>query len=269
MRQRSARRAVITGRTRDHALELWAAAVVANGGTVSEARANIVERFFAAERASGAYALTDDYWGLWAENAAQALTSLRQRRLATAVNSPTFTTDRGYVFNGSSSYLDTGFIPSAHAAAMTGSNMRGAVYERTNVNANASMGVTQGTDQNLAVFARSTGPVAIGTLNSASASVTLSSADSRGFTVASRTLAPVFEIFKNGVSLGTATPASSATTLPTISLFIGARNNAGTPNSFKAASVGFACAGASLSAVQEAAQYANVQAWATAVGAQV
>jgi hypothetical protein len=247
----------------------YRASVQGYGGPVSDARMAIVNTFVGADKASGAWGLTEDYCGFWAENAAQALTSIKQRRLATAVNTPTFTADRDYTFNGTTSYIDTGFVPSTHAVAMTGSNMRLAVYERTNRNGSTSIGSYVSATESAFMRARQTGPAVGFQLSSAAVGVSLPSVTSLGFTAASRTAAGVFEAYKNGVSLGTVVPASTGTTLPTSGLYVGARNNAGVASEFRSSSAGFACVGASLSSAQEAAQYAAVQAWATAVGAQV
>ena len=249
---------------------LWKVAVEANGGSVSLARLIIVDQFVFSEKASGTWALTDDYWGFWAENAIQALTSLKQLRLATAVNAPTFTADRGYVFDGTTNYLDTGFIPSTHAVAMTGTDMRAGAYERANLNTSTyALGTLDNANQNLRIIPRDTSDRMSANINSASVILASSITDSRGFIAASRTAAAVFEAWLNGVSTGTGTPGTTGTALPTRSIFIGANNNAGTPTTFRAASMGFVAVGSSLSAAQELAQYNAIQAWATAVEAQV
>lgn len=252
----------------------WVAAVVTNGGTVSAARRDIVNQFILAEKAAGTWALTDDYWGLWAENAIQALTSLKQLRLATAVNSPTFTTDRDYAYNGTSNYLNTGFVPSTHAVAMTGTNLRIGVYERTNVASNgAAAGGFNFSTQGLTISPRLSGGFLSASLNSQTSgpggdSIT----DSRGYSVGSRNGATAGDItaYKNGAVVVPYTPGTVSASLTTKPIFIGAVcNNSDVATNFRAASEGFLCAGASLSAAQELAQYNNIQAWATAVGAQV
>lgn len=250
---------------------LWRDAVVTNGGTVSADRLAIISTFIVAEKVAGTWALTDDYWGFWAESQIQALTSLKQRRLATAVNTPTFTTDRGYAFNGTTNYLDTGFVPSTHAVAMTGSNMRIAGYERANlaVTNSYTAGVNDGTNQGLRVGARTAGNVVVGAANCPATNIGSGIMDSRGLTALSRTAAGVFEIYKNGLTGGTAVPASTGTVLPIRSIGIGAIMVAGTWGGYRAATIGAVMVGASLSAAQELAQYNAVQAWATAVGAQV
>lgn len=78
------------------------------------------------------------------------------------------------------------------------------------------------------------------------------------------------EMYKNGVALvNSVFPFLSTGSLPDHAICVGALNNGGTIASFRAASVGFVSVGASLSSAQELAQYNAVQAWATAIGANV
>ncbi len=249
----------------------WAAAVVTNGGTVSTARAQLISAMIAGWTTAGVWDLIDDTGSLVAENAPQALTSLKQRRLGTVTAAPTFTTDRGYAFNGTTQFINTGFIPSTHAVAMTGSNMHLAAYERTNVTATTyAIGMLDGTNQNCRLIPRTAGNGVSGSLNSAAATYVGSLTDSRGLTVISRTAAPVFEVFRPaGLSAGTVVPASNATVLPTRAIYIGAYNNAGTAAAFRAATEGFWSVGASMTAAQQLAFYSGLQSFMTSVGANV
>lgn len=244
----------------------WESAVVANGGSVSLARRIIVDQFIFDLKSAGAWALTDDYWCLWGENVAQALTSLKQRRLATAVNAPTFTADRGYAFDGTTQYINTGFIPSTHAVAMTGTSLAMGVYERTNVGITRYHGTFSGSTQNLYLAPKTAGSVYTGGANGLTGAIG-SVSDSRGLTAVEQSAGTVgFD--KNGVSVATATP-SVGSTLPSFAIYLGAYNDSGTPAGFRAASLGFALVRAALSAPQKLAQYNAVQTFATAVGAQV
>ena len=251
---------------------LWRSAVVANGGTVSTARLSIVNDFVTAEKLSGNWYLTDDYWGLWGENATQALVSLKQRRLATTVNSPTFTADRQYAFDGATNYISTGFIPSTHGIAYTGANQRLAVYERTNVSASAyAAGARVGTAAAMGLIPRASGSMT-GTVNNTagSAAFVLGVADSRGYKAVSRAGGTTALGYDRGVRLTDATGLTiGGSTGPTVSIAIGCYNSSGTPISFRSASIGFVAIGAPLSDAQELAQYNAVQAWATAIGANV
>lgn len=249
----------------------WQSAVVANGGSVSLARLIIVDQFVFSEKASGCWALTDDYLGLWAENSAQALTSLKQRRLATAINSPVFTVDRDYTFNGSTSYVNSGFVPSTHALAMVTNSIHAEVYERTNTTgATDTMGSLDTSSRTILIQARSGGSMN-GTGNSNAGAFTLGTANSQGLSQVGRSGATTGDQYgaKNGVDLVTATPPTVlGASLPTLSFFIGGSNN-GSLVRARTCSVGYVAWGAALNGIQRLARYNNVQAWATSVGAQV
>lgn len=247
----------------------WASAVVANGGSVSDARFALIVTFVSTLMDADIWSLTDDFFPLVAENEAQALTSLKQRRLATVTAAATFTADAGYAFNGTTQFINTGFIPSSHAGSMTGSNMRASVYERTNVGSSGyAIGTSDSGTRNLGIIPRNAGGALQFTANAGLTTYATGITDSRGLSVASRTAAGVFEAYKNGASVGTASP-SNASVLPTRAIYIGARNNAGNADLFRASTIGWATVGASLSAAQELAYYNALQTFMTAVGAQV
>ena len=249
---------------------LWQSAVVANGGSVSPARLIIIDQFVFSEKDSGAWTLTDDYWGLWGENAEQALTSLKQRRLATAVNSPTFTVDRGYTGNGTTSYVNTGFVPSTHAVVMTGTSLRVDIYDRTSGTTGSGTSLIGGrtsTNQSLQLRPVGAGNLLVGSVN-APVATTLSVVNSLALTSLGRG-ATAGEFYYRGVLLEAVAFGATSSSLPGFSVFIGAANAAGTPTGFTGHQAGFGSVGAPLSADQELARYNAVQAWATSVGANV
>lgn len=251
---------------------LWASAVQANGGTVSFARRLKISTLIRSLKAGGNWALTDDLWLLVAENATQALTSLKQRRLATVTAAPTFTTDAGYAFNGTTQYIDTGFVPSTHSVVGSTNDNRIAGYERTNVNANTYLaGTNSGSNRTIGLRPRVTASVFTSN-NSAAATFTLAVSDSRGYTSGSRNTADTTGVvaYKNAVAMTRAAdPAGFGASLPSHSLYIGAQNNSGTAATFRASTIGLVLVGATLTQAQETAEYNAVQAFMTAVGAQV
>lgn len=267
-----ARRLVPLVRSADPDVRLWSIAVGANGGWITPARLAIVTTFVAAEKASGAWALTDDYWCLWGENEAQALTSLKQRRLATKVNVPTFTASRQYAFDGASNYLNTGFVPSTHGIAYTGNVQRIAAYERVNfATAAAAAGCRVGTASSIMIVPRQSSSI-VGALNNTAGAVNfvISPADSTGLKAISRAGGTTALGYDRGVRKTDVTSLTiGSSTPPSVALFIGAYNSSNTPISFRAASIGFVAIGGPLSDAQELAQYNAVQGWATAIGANV
>lgn len=255
----------------------WAAAVRANGGSVSLAAVERIDTFISAEKTSGSWSATDDYWMLWAENAIQALTSLKQLRLASVVNSPTFVQNRGYTFDGTSNYISTGFIPSTHKVAMNGDNMHLSVYERTDLAANNyPAGLYYSSVQNLAIRPRtSTAGNVTAIANSSSASSATAAPAGIGslaLTTGMRRGTTVNDVlmFKRGAAIPITTlPTAVASTLPTVSLFIGCYNNWGTPAGHRATNIGMVTIGGARTDAQELAFYNAVQALATSLGANV
>jgi hypothetical protein len=259
-------------RVHDPDVLLWRAAVVVAGGTVSNTRLSIINDFVYAEKTVGNWALTDDYWGLWGENSTQALVSLKQRRLATLVNSPTFTADRQYAFDGSTNYINTGFVPSTHGVNYTGSSQRIAAYERVNVSASAyAAGARVGTATSIGIIPRASGSMTGIVNNTAgSAAFVLGVADSRGLKAVSRAGGTTALGYDRGVRLTDAPGLTiGGSAAPAQPIYIGCLDSSAIPISFRAASVGFIAIGAPLSDAQELAQYNAVQAWATAIGANV
>jgi hypothetical protein len=257
-------------------VRLWAAQVVTNGGTVSDARISLMNQTVNALEAAGAWANMDDGWMLTAENAIQALTSLKQRRLAVAVNSPTFTIDRGYAFNGTSQYIDTGYIEASHAVALSLGNVRLSVYERTNNNNNTTPVGTSDNPSgafNFILRPRGSTNFMLSQAHISTATCADTITDSRGLSVASRAgNGTTVLFFKNGIAL---TPVSAgltnpATALAPRSLYIGANNNAGVAASFRASTIGWASVGAPNGSTPiELGAYNAIQAHETAIGANV
>lgn len=247
----------------------WEAQALVNGATVSLARRIIIDNFIYAEKSAGLWALTDDYLILWAENEPQALTSIKQRRLATAINSPTFTTDRDYAFDGLSNYIDTNFVPNSHTTTMSVNSAHLESYERTNVSGNSPIGVSSGGSIQINVQPRS-GANALVSVMGGNATYTLPSATSIGLTQSGRNGATLNDNYaaKNGADMiRTVTYASLAASLPTHSFYIGGVNTSGVLTQAKAASVGYVSYGSKLDSTQRAARFINVDALRTAVGA--
>jgi hypothetical protein len=248
---------------------LYFAAVVTAGGTVSDARKRLLNTLIVQEKSAGTWALTDDYWMLAAESATQGLVSLKQRRTATVVSAPSFVADRGYTTNGTSSYVNTGFVPNTNKVAMSTTSMRVAVYQRTNVSsAGVAVGSNDATTTNaLWIIPRNTSDQMSGRCMSATATFA-GIIDSRGFSAISTPNGTTISSYKNGAFVSNSSVSGGAA-LPSVAAFIGARNNNGSATSFLAAEFAFACEGAQLTAAQELAQYTNVQAHMTAIGANV
>ena len=247
----------------------WVAVVVGKGGSVSAGRQTLLSALVTAMKSAGSWALTDWLVGLTAENTQSALTPLKGGDAMSTLNSPVFTVDRGYAFNGTNQLLVTGHVPSTMAVQMNGSNVRLGVYERTNVFSNtAAVGVGAATSITLRPRLTAGNMSAACLCQFAQSVVT---ADSRGYLAASKIANSVnLKIYKNGVAQTDAVSALVDTTLPAFSFYIGARNNNGTADLHRASTIGLVDIGAPFTnAAMEAAHYDAIQAYMAAIGAQV
>lgn len=246
---------------------LWFAAV----GTVGTTQRNRVNTLFAALKAAGSFAKADDYWLLVAENTTQALTSLKQRRLGVAVASPVFAVGLGYSFDGSTNYVDTGFIPATHATIATVDAIRFAAYMRAPAFLTAS-GFIAGARISGGRTVRLRPTAATLSIDTNDVNSVFNTPAVPGYFAGSRSdVTPATKrAFANGAPLTRTVDATSVGT-PAInfSLFIGGVNASAVLNQPTACTVGFMTYGAPLTDPQELAEYNAIQAYMVAWGAGV
>lgn len=121
--------------TYDPATNAWIAAVIANGGSVSTPRKSVVDALISGLKSDNIWTQLDRLWLFAGENQPSALTDLVNLSLATAVNSPTFTTDRGYTGQDSASptaYVDLGYNPTTNAVNLTLNVAHASAWSTTN-----------------------------------------------------------------------------------------------------------------------------------------
>jgi hypothetical protein len=176
----------------------------------------------------------------------------------TAVNSPAFTTDRGYAGDGTAAYLDTGWSPSLGAQ----DSLCFGVWDRTGAQSTAGVAGTSAAPSVLLLVRSATDTAAVRVnQGAASASGAGSVTDGSGLTVANRSGASAVQIYRNGALLLSASPASTApSTAPlTLGLFNASNFNA---HQFAACVIG-----SSLDAGEQAALHGALLGYLTAVGA--
>lgn len=105
---------VMRPRACDPDAERFFSAVRAGGSRVSEKRQRLYDDLIRRLKLGGVWSLLDTLYILAAADATAALINVRNPGVfdLTAVNSPTFTVDRGYTGDGVTSYLDSNFSPS-------------------------------------------------------------------------------------------------------------------------------------------------------------
>lgn len=178
----------------------------------------------------------------------------------TAVNSPTFTADRGYTGDGSTSYLTTGTAHNALTAALQDSMHYGG-WITGGTDSASSLAPLAGNAATMLLFPRAAGDGITAYVGSASPSVLGTSiTTNQGHTVVNRSGASATEGYRNGAQTGTDTEASAARSAATILLLRSSSAYA----SFR---LGAFHMGAGLTAVEHARLYGILRRYMQSVGA--
>lgn len=172
---------------------------------------------------------------------------------ATASGSPTFTSDEGFTFNGSSNYLDTNWNPNSHASNYSMDDACVGVYVRNNVAEDATdIGWYDSASANCRTLIRSrnAGDEIRAYIHNVTANDVGTITNSRGLTVINQIDDLTLRVFKNGSKIGN--DISNSTPQPnfssfTYNFFIGASNNSGSDVAHCTKQIGLALIGAALS----------------------
>lgn len=193
---------------------------------------------------------------------------------ATNVNSTSWTAYQGFTSNGSSSYLNTNYKPITNATNYSQNSASVGVYIRTNnatidiTNGNVEIG-NMGADANYSIqlFPRYTPSGNAYTRLNSSALTNGVVPTAAGFLISSRNNASSVNLYKNGSPL--ATSSSASTTIRDIDIFVCGCNRSGSSPVYGINQVAVAFLGSGLSADDVTNISNDVNAYMTAVGANV
>lgn len=217
----------------------------------------------------GLWAKADAIYVLATQNTATALLNLKSTSFSlTEVSSPTFTIDRGYAGNGTTSYLTTGFNPSTAGGVFTQNSASLGVWTLgpgTASAADAGAGVV--TSGGTYVNSDGGGAQVAASTNISTASSVLAPNIPSGpkFALGNRSGASAEELYVNGVVATTSANASQAPI--NFQFFIGASNQSGTPGFMSTKPIGFVWIGQSLTAADAFNLYALVRRYLSRIGA--
>jgi len=251
----------------------WAAAAVARGSnTVTASRLITIATLFENLLVNDTLYSIDDLWLFAAENEIQATTSLKQLLPATAVNSPTFTINRGYQTT-TSSYIDTNFIPTIRGRAFSTNSVHMSIYNRSNSSVTQyDMGSQDGVNANRQMYYRTNSSNTIlGYLNTSSftASLSASSNTNLGLTAINRSNNTV-GIYKRGISLSVTGPSTYYTMAPPpYSITVGKLNSYDVGGDIRPGNIAFASVGGALTAAQHTTLNSAIESYMITVGAYV
>jgi len=246
----------------DSDAEAWADQVVINGGTVSAGRLTLVSNFISGLKADAVWTKCDRFWLEAAENQPSALTDLVARELATAINSPTFTVDRGYTGNSTSNYISTPYNPVTDGVAYVLASAHLGAWIRTVNAVNADM-VGGSDDGNQANWFYSTGTPSFS--GSANGGTIDTNNVNTGHQMWTRTGTTTVAAYSNGSSSGSSGSGSSA--IPSLDIYILAQNAIGSPNNHGGHQLSAFHMGGGLTATDVSNLFSRLQTYMTAVGA--
>lgn len=182
-------------------------------------------------------------------------------RVASAVSAPTFTMDRGFNGNGTSSYVDTNYNPSTAGINYTLNSATIGVWSLTQgTSSNGIFGWSDGTNRAF-INARNDYSATDARINQGSPP-TFFNSDGRGLFTGVRTGAGARQVYRNASLLGS--DSTSSTAIPNGSWGVDRISAAG----FASVQVAASFAASGLTASEVAAVHAALSAYMTAVGAQ-
>lgn len=234
----------------------------------TDARKALINTLIVALKDGGVWSKLDAFYVMAAETEQAGQRNwIKDAHNLSPVNSPTFTTDRGYDFNGTTQYLSTQYNPSTQAVQYALNSASLFIWCTDNVQSDGTSIGAFASHISIITPRRAGSDTYIAAINAISTTggTVGTSTDSRGLTHADRSGASLTTVYKNGASATTTTVASSG--LPTQPIFLGARDTDGSPNLYDTRAQAAAGIGASLGDTAAAALYTALNTYLVAVGA--
>ena len=176
----------------------------------------------------------------------------------------------GVLPNGTNGYADTKLVPNT---SLTFNNTHLSLYSRTNIVTNAWNGASNSYLPIFAMMLRSSDNpnlVYFDGYDYSAHRISATNTDSRGLFIASITSSTSQKIIKNGSVLVTNTTAQTQSALPSYSMYLGNRNDAGTiTGTYDNKELAFASIGDGLNDTEAANFYTAVQAFQTTLSRNV
>lgn len=216
----------------------------------------------------GVWSKLDALYVIAAEDAQAARRNwLADQYNATAISSPTFTTDRGYAGNGTTSYLTTGFNPVTAGGNYSQNSAVLFLADLTSraANANVELGISNGGITQQSILAtRNTGDIFVGKVNDVTTG-TVTSTNSQGRFTASRQSSSEKSLYINGSLVSS--PSVSSITVPSFGFFVCCINFGGSPLAFSTDQIAAVALGGGLSSGEVSTLDSAIANYLTAVGA--
>ena len=237
--------------------------VTSNGGSLTNAEKTYINTFIGALGTD--FAEFDRLWIHGLSNSVAARTSLANptSTMITAVNTPTFTASQGYTGNGTSSYLNTNFIPNTNGVKYTLNSASAGIYLRNiNVGTVTDLGSNQTSISSFFQIFADRGASAEVYINDGGTSTGGAITNAKGLTVGQRTASNVQKLIKNGTVI--TTNASVSTALSAFNVYLLCRNNNGVAQLYSVNQMAMSFIGSGV--INQSTLYTATQALGTSIG---
>lgn len=249
-------------------VDLDAAALIARmSSTPDSTRQGVINNLVVALKTASIWTKFDAFYVFAAHDSQAALLNWVSTSFdATATNSPTFTTDRGFNGNGSSSYIHTNFNPTtASSPKYTQNSAHYSVWRQNSGNANGDFGArTTSAGNYLRVSEIDSPGYFFCQINEPGASAAANPYGSAvGHWIINRSNSSSGQVYKNGSNFTIdLNPIGSSGTIPNSPFSVGAYGSHYSNKIYASASIG-----SSLNSTEAAAFASAMQTYMTAVGA--
>ena len=242
--------------------------VTAAGGSLTATEQTAVNTLVLDMKATGTWTSMKAIYPMVGGSSAACAQNLKSSSFTGTFTSGWSFSSLGVTPDGSSAYMNTGFIPSSN---LSDNSTHGSLYLNTNnlpsLNEACDFGAFNSVTQSLTLVQSSQASLSFSSRN-LGAAISTTQATRTGFGITSKTSATVTTLYKNGVNVAS---GNSGGTLPTVSCYIGNLNLNGFPYIFGYANnrIAFHSLGDSLDSTQATNLYNSVQTFQTTLSRQV
>ena len=236
--------------------------VTAAGGTLSATEKTAVDTLVKQMKLDGTWTPMKAIYPMVGASAAACAQNLKSSSFTGTFSSGWTFASGGITGNAVSTFMNTGFIPSAQ---LTNTSGHYSIYSRTNINqVSIDLGVLSGTIVHQ-ILIRESGNQTYSYVNT-NTGISTTNANSLGHYILNRNSSTNTQGFKNGTQVVTGAQTAG---LPTDAVYIGGRNQSGTSIIPSSRQYAFASIGDGLTDTQASNFYTAVQAFQTTLSRQV
>jgi hypothetical protein len=237
--------------------------VVTAGGSLTTTEQNATKTLVADLKANSLWTPMKAIYPMVGASAAACAQNLKSSSFTGTFSSGWTFASGGITGNATSTFMNTGFIPSAE---LTNTSGHYSIYSRTNIDQTSiDLGVLSASGPVHQIIIRLSGDQVYSYVSS-NTGISLTNANSLGLYILNRNSATNTQGFKNGVQVANAAQTAG---LPTEAVYIGGRNQSGASIIPSSRQYAFASCGDGLTDTQAGNFYTAVQAFQTTLSRQV